>query len=223
MAVAAPGQITWTVLPAGWATDGSQSVNLSLVATPQLVSADPAATMADFPLFNGATLWPDLMAASSFVVTFASIDSATLIPNPAAIDSTLWKLVFPDTLPVAAFSSGAAAAVAAQTTQSYSVQTNLRSVLGVYHQTPVYGGGINRGKNPPVLEAVPAAAARTVFNGPNASRLAHLVPDTEAERVELRTTIRTLRAKHKVLKPSHFEEHAAKSAGRFTAEMLHFA
>jgi len=223
MAVAAPGQITWTVLPAGWATDGSQSVNLSLVATPQLVSADPAATMAEFPLFNGATLWPDLMAASSFVVTFASINSATLTPNTAAIDSTLWKLVFPDTLPVAAFSSGAAAAVAAQTTQSYSVQTNLRSVLGVYHQTPVYGGGVNRGKNPPVLEAVPAVAARTVSNGPNASRLAHLVPDTEAERVELRTTIRTLRAKHKVLKPSHFEEHAAKSAGRFTPEMLHFA
>ena len=220
---AAPGQITWTLLPAGWATDGSQTINVSLVATPQLVSADPNATMSSFPAFNGAVLWPDLMKSASFALDFSGLQPYSVTPNPAAIDSTLWKLVFPDTLAVAAFSSGAAAAVAAQPTQSYSVQTNLQSVLNVYHQSPVYGGGTNRGKNPPVLEAVPARPASSIANGPNSSRLAHLVPDTEEDRLELRTTIRTLRAKYKVLKPSHFEEHAANSAGRFTPEMLHFA
>jgi hypothetical protein len=215
---AAPGQITWTVLPAGWASDGSQTVNLSLVATPQLVSADPSATMADFPLFNGPMLWPDLMAAASFVVTFASINNATMTPNPAAIDSTLWKLVFPDTLPVAQFTGGAASTVAAQTIQSYSVQANLASVLGVLHQVPVYGGG--GGRN---LNAIPAGAARAASSSPNASGLAHLVPDTDKDRAEIRTVIRMLRTKHRVLRPSHFQEHAAKSSGKFTPEMLHFA
>lgn len=220
----APGQLLWTALPAG--TDGVSTLSLSVVVTPQLVSDDPAATLADFTSFaNAQGGWTTLVQAQSFTITFPAANySTTAQPLTTNLQPSLWAALFPDTLSAGQFTYDAASDVQAQVqqgTQSYSVVNNFRSVVEIY-RPPWHPPGTPTPMPQIERQTPPSTNPRASSQRLTLAHFAHLVPDSQQDRIALRETVRTLRAKHGVLHPHHFVE-AAQQDPRFTPEMLHFA
>jgi hypothetical protein len=163
--------------------------------------------MASLPLWQGdgsanAINWTALAATLSLRFVFQNAPNPVIAtPLSANLDPTLWPLVFPDTLVLGAFSTGAAQTTAVLPTQSYSVNAAVQTVYNGIHTPPVYNGG---GGRRPVLEVV---------------RLSHLVPDTPEEQEAVRRHAQYIRS----TRGSQAHAHFARGSGGFSSDMLHFA